>query len=1036
MAVFTATALIGALAAGGFATATGVGIFGTAFTAGTFGAFAIGFAGSLAMSTVTTALSPHPKAAAFAGLGGNPTQQVKQPITARQVIYGECRLSGPITYVATCDGTRTCYTDVGHGVVVALPTKNSMLHSIIALAGHECQKVGTIYLNDDALHTENRDSDGFVLTGDYWTFVRLRSHLGGAGQTADTMLLFENADVDSTFVGTGTTYMYNRLRIGEPNRFTSGIPNMSADVQGRLVYDPRDAGTRWSPNPALCLRDYLKDNPYGLGASADEIDDSYITSAANSCEEIVTTKSLAMTVTAVDQTNEFVTFGNDDVLLFETGDRIVPTSTGTVPSGLTAGTSYYAIVAHRTNSPAVKFATSYANALAGTAVNLSSAGSGTITVTKTGEPRFTCNGTFGSDQKPVDILANILGSMGGRMVFGGGKWRVYAAVWNAPSVEFNEDDLRGQLTTQTRHSRRDRFNAVQGTYIAAINNAQPTNYPSVTNTTWQNEDGGERVFTQLDMPFTNRPQTAQRLAKIELERHRRQISADIVTDLSGLLVQAGDNLSLTFANNGWASKSFEVVKWSLTLDSGGNGPTLGVSMSLREVDAACFTFDESTDEVIPAPAPATNLGDPFTVEAPTTLVLTSGTAVLDIRLDGSVFSRIKAAWMDADDSTIARYEVQAKKTADTDWRPNLVVPTGVGYAYILDVKDGVSYDVRVRAGSLLGLASDWLTSTGHTVAGKSAAPSDVSSVSAQQNGSNTNIAWVPISDPDIGGYVIRYMAAPFVWDNANDVTRATRGTKITNGFVPPGAWVIGIKAVDTSGNESATAATTSITITNTNSVIFSYPQAPDWLGTITNGVKHDVSGRLVMKAQDTVSANDFVVFDVFVTNPYATMVYQAAEIDVGFDALQMRVYAESNGGLGFGESGTTDVQLAIDHHLSSDSYDGFEDWTIGLIDARYLKYKATMTAANGVGYMSVFTPVADAEERTESGTVTVASGAGTAVTFGQVFHAVPKIAITPRSSTALIGTYDGQTTAGFTAHLFTTAGVGTTGTADWQAVGV
>jgi hypothetical protein len=62
---------------------------------------------------------------------------------------------------------------------------------------------------------------------------------------------------------------------------------------------------------------------------------------------------------------------------YVTGDQVKLTSTLTVPSGLTAGTVYYAI---RLTATTIKLATSRINALAGTAIVLGSAGTGIISI--------------------------------------------------------------------------------------------------------------------------------------------------------------------------------------------------------------------------------------------------------------------------------------------------------------------------------------------------------------------------------------------------------------------------------------------------------------------------------------------------------------------------------------------------------------------------------------------------------------------------------------------------------------------------------
>lgn len=60
----------------------------------------------------------------------------------------------------------------------------------------------------------------------------------------------------------------------------------------------------------------------------------------------------------------------------QTKDKVVITSTATMPGGVTSGATYWAI---RVSATQIKLAISYANAVAGTAVDITSAGTGTVT---------------------------------------------------------------------------------------------------------------------------------------------------------------------------------------------------------------------------------------------------------------------------------------------------------------------------------------------------------------------------------------------------------------------------------------------------------------------------------------------------------------------------------------------------------------------------------------------------------------------------------------------------------------------------------
>jgi len=81
------------------------------------------------------------------------------------------------------------------------------------------------------------------------------------------------------------------------------------------------------------------------------------------------------TVTADDSTD--VVTATDQTVMTNTGTEVEFTTTGTLPGGLSVSTRYYLIYQSATT---FKVASSYANAIAGTAINITDTGSGTHTV--------------------------------------------------------------------------------------------------------------------------------------------------------------------------------------------------------------------------------------------------------------------------------------------------------------------------------------------------------------------------------------------------------------------------------------------------------------------------------------------------------------------------------------------------------------------------------------------------------------------------------------------------------------------------------
>ncbi len=200
--------------------------------------------------------------------------------------------------------------------------------------------------------------------------------------------------------------------------------------------------------------------------------------------------------------------------------------------------------------------------------------------------RYTCNGAWTTSQPPVDVIAQLMTSCAGYLWYAQGKWRLKAGKYVAPTITLTEDDLRSPLSVATRHSRRDNFNAVRGTFKGPKTNYQFTDYPTVTATNFVTIDGGLESTMDLALPFTDTPEEAQRLATIALEKNRSQITITGSFGLGAFGLQVGDNVNITNTRFGWTDKLFEVVAWSLSLED----YQLSVNLVLRETTTT--TYDE------------------------------------------------------------------------------------------------------------------------------------------------------------------------------------------------------------------------------------------------------------------------------------------------------------------------------------------------------------------------------------------------------------------------------------------------------------
>ncbi len=274
-----------------------------------------------------------------------------------------------------------------------------------------------------------------------------------------------------------------------------------------------------------------------------------------------------------------------------------------------------------------------------------------------------------------------------------------------------------------------------------------------------------------------------------------------------------------------------------------------------------------------------------------------------------------------------------------------------------------------------------------------------------------------------------------IWEDATIITRVTRGTQLTTAVVPSGTWRLFIKAFDTTGNESAVAAIFDIEVKSGNDVVIDQISHPRWPGILTDFIKHDVSGFLVPDSLNLASDDGFETFDEFVVNPVLLATYETVEIDMGFDST-VRIFSDLAAVLGPGETGAADPLLTIDYHVGLGSYDGFEDWTVGTVEARFIKARVKIDTTTGVASLKQVRIIADVPERIEGDkSVAIAGSGGTAINFATPFHIIPRVDVTADASTALIATKRDVTTTGFTAQVWNTSGGDVGGNIDWSAIG-
>lgn len=252
-----AVSAIAGLAAGLGAAAGGLAFFGLTGLAAFAGYFAVG----AGLSLISRALMPKPD---YGAMMQGVTGTVREPTASRKVIYGKVRVGGAVVFIANSN-------------------QNKDLYLVICFACHEIQGYEAMYFNDEKVW----ENGSFV--SDWGSYANFGFH-DGTQTTADSVLSTASSFWGSTHVLNDIAYVRVRLTWDEDRKkFPQGVPNISAVIKGKKLYDPRSpsSAAAWSQNPALAIYDYLTNDYYGLGVDASDIDTTSFNAAANVCDESV-----------------------------------------------------------------------------------------------------------------------------------------------------------------------------------------------------------------------------------------------------------------------------------------------------------------------------------------------------------------------------------------------------------------------------------------------------------------------------------------------------------------------------------------------------------------------------------------------------------------------------------------------------------------------------------------------------------------------------------------------------------------------------
>ena len=445
-------------------------------------------------------------------------------------------------------------------------------------------------------------------------------HHGAASQTADPMLVASMPNWTSAHRLDGICYIAAHYGYDKEGIW-SGVPQLTVQVRGKKVFDPRDSGQtfgtvstyEYSDNPALCFLDYITNNEYGKGLTQSQINMSTFSSAANVCDTEVdqpyfngTAQSLTWSATAG---NNFFSIGgidpNSDWWQNKIGELLdLFDANG---NGVIDGAEIVDVQRSEFFDSNEEFLV-FINGTFGSSYS-SQNGTSLLKV-----KRFHCNGYLDTNKNVMENAKELLANMRGIFLYINGQYELSIEDTGTSSFSINDNHIIADAGISVDYGNKDKkankvivefFNANKKYELdtaTVLHDATPEYY---------SDDNDEILEIKAEFPYISDPYIAYNMGKAILTRSRNQTTMQFLGTPEMYKLNVGDIVDLTYAGLGFSGKICRVE--ALELQSSGL-----VAVSLIEY------FDVYTWEVPPQEPveELANLPSAYAVKAPTGLSFT------------------------------------------------------------------------------------------------------------------------------------------------------------------------------------------------------------------------------------------------------------------------------------------------------------------------------------------------------------------------------------------------------------------------------
>jgi hypothetical protein len=676
---------------------------------------------------------------------------------------------------------------------------------------------------------------------------------------------------------------------------------------------------------------------------------------------------------------------------------------------------------------------------------------------------FETNAVIDSEKKVLENVRELLVPMRAIFNYTQGKYKVIIEGTGSSQLLLTKDNVVSEVKLQGE-SKSEKYNRVIGTFTNPEKDYQSdtVSYPPFDDSalavedqhaTMLSDDNNTLLERSFDMLQVTSPYQAEEICENILKRSRNNLKAEVTVTSEALNLSIGDIVTATYDTAGFSAKPFRVMSLAINSDS-------TVTLGLEEHQDNFYTWEEKGE----APTIAdTVLPNPFSVSAPASVTLDDQLIEYS---DGVVITALDVTIGASPDNFVDYYQVEYKLSTESTYQVSGQVK-GLNHR-ILNVVDGLIYNVRVKAFNTLGVQSTYTSAT-RTIVGGIAPPADVEDFSCNIIGSDAHLSWTQIPDLDLAYYQIRFSTLTSGASWANSVSLVEKVARpATSVTVPARVGSYLIKAVDKNGNYSsneAVIATNISTVGNFNAIA-TQTESPTFSGTKNQTVVVDGTLRLdsselfdsatgnfdsatslfdsgvgtydLYSEGTYIFANPIDIGAVYTSRVTASITQTSDNLDDLFDS---RTGDFDDGASNFDGDTPANCNAHIEIALSNDNitYTSFRNFVVGDYTARYYKFRVSLRSFDlaSTPVISALSVSIDMPDRIFSGNDIVSGTSTYTVTFTNPFYSA-NYAVGITAQGLATGDYyllTNKTINGFDVAFKNSSGTGVSKTFDYLAKG-